>query len=424
MRKIKCGECENIITKKHDGQSKKMLQSQMLKSSKSYKLKYSNSANDTLIQDIISNDFEINKGLLLCYKFDRYSEIISPLLLKFPKINILGLLDKIILSLSTDQYNSVFKIKMDVPIIIDHQIIYENKKTFYVVVANLFGYNSFIFKNYTNDVFVPTYSYTFNLEDVSNLNTKLSFSIDKNWIPYTHLTYSVELPGTTGAYVIVSIPQTITSGHLYVYNAKDVNTGTNYILWGYNVSKINILLDSVKEKITPLCANIPPLFVYQQKVVDEKKITETVIKNDFTIICMTRSTILLINNTYGANLYIDDVIKKTGLGFYNNNKYGLYLGIYYIYVPQKFELAFLNKNDSNFIYSNADETKHSTGIIDGDKDVYDFYYGTIKIEIKGSFQPISIYTKKYGYLNCKDIIVYSDTCSSVLEDKPPYLIPY
>ena len=83
MRKIKC-ICSDIIAQKHDGQSKKMMQAQMLKAPKSYKLKYSNSANDTLIQDILSNDFNTNKKLLLCYKIDRYSDLISPLISKFP----------------------------------------------------------------------------------------------------------------------------------------------------------------------------------------------------------------------------------------------------------------------------------------------------------------------------------------------------
>ena len=182
MKNIKC-ICSDVISKQHDGQSKKMLQAQMLKAPKSYKLKYSNSANDTIIQVILSNEFEANKGLLLCYKFARYSELISPLILKYPKIKILELLDEIISTLQKpDQYNSVFNIKTIEPIIIDPQIIYENKKTFYVVVADLFGYNSFIFKNYTNDVLIPTYQYTFDLSHESNLNTRLSFSIDKNWI--------------------------------------------------------------------------------------------------------------------------------------------------------------------------------------------------------------------------------------------------
>ena len=198
----------------------------------------------------------------------------------------------------------------------------------------------------------------------------------------------------------------------------------NYILWGYNLNYFNILLDSIKESIIPICANKPTTMVYNKVPFID---TNNIFLDDYTTICMTRSSILLINNTFGANLYIDDIKNKNDIGGYNNNKYGLYLGTYYIYVPQKFELAFLNKNDSNFIYSNNSmdaSEKRSRGTIDGTDDIYDFYYGTIKIVVTGSFQPISIYTKNYGYLNGKDFIIYSEKCSTVLEDNDPYLIPY
>ena len=423
MKNIKC-ICSDVISKHHDGQSKKMMQAQMLKAPKSYKLKYSNSANDTITQVILSNDYESNKGLLLCYKFDRYSELIAPLILKYPKINILGLLNEIIENLQKpEEYNSVFKIKPIVPIISDPQLIYENKKTFYVVVADLFGYNSFIFKNYTNDVLIPTYSYTFNLEHESNLNTKLSFSVNKNWIPYTHLTYN-GVPGTPGSYAMITIPQSINIGQLYIYNATDANVGNNYLLWGYNTEYLSILLDSIKNTVTSICKNIETNMFYQKiPKIDENNIIDT-----FTTVCLPRSSILLINNSVGAKLYIDDVLIRQEIGYYINNKYGLYQSgetpsIYYMYVPQKFELAFLNKNNTNFTYT-GDETKKSIGTIEGTADDYNFYYGTIRINIKGSFQPISIYTKNYGYLNCYNIIIYSDKCSTVLEDNNPYLIPY
>uniref|UniRef100_A0A6C0JN98 Uncharacterized protein n=1 Tax=viral metagenome TaxID=1070528 RepID=A0A6C0JN98_9ZZZZ len=430
MRKLKCNDCPNIITKKYDGQSKKMLQAQMLKTPKSYKLKYSNSANDNIVRIIISNDYDSNKGLLLCYKFNRYSELISPFILKFPKIDIVGLLDKIILELSESERKRVFNIKEEVPVITDTQILYENKKTFYVVTAYLFGFYSFIFKNYTNDVFIPTYSYTFDLSHISNAEkrdetdntkiikpeSKLSFSIDKNWIPYTHLTYN-GTPGTAGANVIVTIPQSIKTGQLYIYNAASTNVAINYILWGYNLENFTVLLDSIKESILPICKNIPSGLEYQ-KIPDE---TINTLSTVYQIICMTRSSLLLVNNTYGVVLYFDDIKIRRGLGFNNIVKYGLYSGDYYIYVPPEYELTFFNKSDSNFIFS-GDNTKKSTDTIDGV--VYDFYYGTIKIVITGSFQPISIYTKSYGYLNCKDIMIYSETCSFILPDEKPYLIPY
>ena len=447
----KCA-CTEIITKQHDAQSKKMMQAQMLKAPKSYKLKYSNSANDTLIQDILSNDFNTNKKLLLCYKIDRYSDLISPLISKFPKIKILGLLDDIIVSLTQDEHNIVFKVKIDMPIILDTQFVYENKKTFYVITADLFGYNSFIFKNYTNDYLIPTYKYTFDLSDITNAEirdvddnivkpaSKLCFSIDRNWIPYTYLTYSDEPPGTPGAYVCVNIPSTIKNGQLYIYNSADKLIADNYFLWGHNISKLNIVLDSIKEKITPICVNKTTSMIYQkmsnvtsplsdyQRILNNDKINTF---TDYDIICMPQSSILFINNFFGANLYIEDIINKYGMGSYSISKYGLYgvdnnIYTYYLYIPYNFALAFINDDSdyTNFSYIGEDSKKYPDVIIDGTINTRDFYYGTITIKISGSFKTMSMYTKNYGYLNCKDIIIYSETCSSISKEEEPYLIPY
>ncbi len=444
----KCA-CTEIITKQHDGQSKKMMQAQMLKASKSYKIKYSNSANDTLIQNIISNDFDINKSLLLCYKINRYSDLISPLIFKFPKIRILGLLDDIIASLTEDQRILVFNIKIDVPITDPAPLIYEIKKTFYVVSANLFGYNSFIFKNYTNDFLIPTYSYKFDLSDITNAEikdttgkilkpaSKLSFSIDKNWISYKNLTYSIELPGTPGSYVTLTIPQTITNGNLYVYNSADTLIADNYLLWGHIVSKFTILLDSIKETITPICTNKKSSFTYQEMSNVTSPLSEyqktpnldninTI--NDYELICMPQSSILFVNSFVGANLYIEDINNKYGMGFYSIAKYGLYgvannIYTYYMYVPYKFALAFINDDSTNFSYAGETE-KEMSAPIDGIGDNYKFYYGTITIQISGPFKTMSMYTKNYGYLNCKDILIYSETCSSIPKEEEPYLIPY
>jgi hypothetical protein len=447
----KC-QCATIITKQHDAQSKKMLQAQMLKSPKSYKLKYNNSANDTLIQNILSNDFNTNKKLLFCYKIDRYTDLISPLIPKFPKIRILGLLDDIIVSLTQDEYNIVFKVKIDMPIILDAQLVYENKKTFYVITADLFGYNSFVFKNYTNDYLIPTYKYTFDLSDTTNAEirdvnnnivrvaSKLCFSIDKNWIPYTFLTYSDEPPGTPGAYVSVNIPSTIKNGQLYIYNDADVHNAGNYILWGHNISKLNIVLDTIKETIKPICVNktssmtslttssTTSSIMPSQKIPNIDKINTF---TDYDIVCMPQSSILFINNFFGANLYIEDVLNKYGMGSYSISKYGLYglannIYTYYLYIPYKFALAFINDDSdyTNFSYIGEDSKKYPNVIIDGTSNTRDFYYGTITIIISGSFKPMSMYTKNYGYLNCKDIIIYSETCSSISKEDEPYLIPY
>ena len=77
-----------------------------------------------------------------------------------------------------------------------------------------------------------------------------------------------------------------------------------------------------------------------------------------------------------------------------------------------YQLAFLNiDQSSNFVYSGEDKKKIQDYVIgtESENGLYNFYYGTIKIEIKGSFSPISIYTLQYGYLSGYKRIVYYGT---------------
>jgi hypothetical protein len=103
--------------------------------------------------------------------------------------------------------------------------------------------------------------------------------------------------------------------------------------------------------------------------------------------------------------------------FYSTDFYGLSNGgVYYIHVPKSYQLAFLNKDQSNnFVYSGDANKKTTEEIIGTENDgTYDFYYGTVKIEIKGSFQDISLYTLRYGYLGGYKRFVYTDKCVDVI----------
>ena len=76
-----------------------------------------------------------------------------------------------------------------------------------------------------------------------------------------------------------------------------------------------------------------------------------------------------------------------------------------------YQLAFLNiDQSSNFVYSGEDKKKIQDYVIgtESENGLYNFYYGTIKIEIKGSFSPISIYTLQYGYLSGYKRLMYYD----------------
>jgi hypothetical protein len=118
-------------------------------------------------------------------------------------------------------------------------------------------------------------------------------------------------------------------------------------------------------------------------------------------------------NYDGLHLYIQDIYDRTPVLYYTNFTFGLNIGTYYLFVPPIYTLAFLNKNQTNnFSYVGKNiNTKFIDNVIGTGVDtdgIYDFYSGTIIITITGSFQPISMYTKQFGYLDAKNIMVFSD----------------
>ena len=108
--------------------------------------------------------------------------------------------------------------------------------------------------------------------------------------------------------------------------------------------------------------------------------------------------------------------------YYTNFKFALNIGTYYLFVPPIYKLAFLNANQtSNFMYEGSNSTTHNVLGTDADG-TYNFYSNTIKITIKNSFQPISIYTLNYGYLDAKNKIIFSNEAPLIDPTIVPRLI--
>jgi len=428
--KLSCSskQCNIGITKKHNGVSSKMLQAQMVKTSGTHRVSYSNSNSDNINLIILSGDFDKNKKLLLCYDYAGYIRLLQPLSVQKPAL--LTMLTNIINSLTQDEKNAIYGIIPIPPVIIPPPININDitiTKTFYVITRSMTETAQyFVFKNFADDVFIPTNSYAFNLEHTSNRGTELSFSIDKNDNEYKYLTRSDISAGYVGAKLVLTIPQDISYNKLYTYNKKENRIfGTadpsynsydvyrlglyRYDFWGCMLKYIGIQLDTVSEKRINTCKNMPPpqIVPLVPRSYDINNNTSTTIKY------LTQSSILTAINYDGLHLYIQDIYDKTPVLYYTNFTFALNIGTYYLYVAPIYTLAFLNKNQTNnFSYVGK---KISTKITDNvigtgvDTDgVYDFYSGTIIITITGSFQPISIYTQQFGYLDAKNIMVFSD----------------
>lgn len=420
--KLSCNkkQCDEGITKKHNGVSTKMMQSKMVQTNGKKRVGYNNSNTDTINTIILAADYARNKSLLLCFKYVVYMRYFEPLAIKFPTLMIM--LNYILDNLTIDEYNSIYNIVE--PIITEVVPDINIKKTYYVVTRQMTAKTNktelikyFIFKNYsTEDTFIPTFSYVFNVEDPSNDGMDLSFSPNMDLKEYKYVT-KVGIPGTYGATVMVTLPQDISYNKLFIYNNNDAVDTFKYRYGGFTLNYLNILLESVADKqVTVKCSQIPYSIISPVK----PRIYTTDIVSEIKTVPLEQTSILTGITFNGVHLFIYELNNKEAALFYTNQLYGLNIGVYYLYVPRVFQLAFLNKNqESNFKYSGVESRKATDIVIGTDADgTYDFYYGTIKIEIVGSFQPISMYTKKYGYLDGESRIVYNDTIFINRVDKP------
>lgn len=414
--KLSCNkkQCDNGITKKHNGISTKMMQSKMVQTTGKHRISYNNSNTDNINTIILAADYAKNKQLMLCFKYVVYMRYFEPLAIKYP--NLMIMLNYILDNLSLDEYNSIYGIVIPIVNEVIPEIII--KKTYYVVsrqVTDTIKY--FIYKNYSSeDTFIPTYSYVFNVEHSSNDGMELSFSPNMDLNEYKYVT-KIGTPGTYGATVMVTLPQDISYNKLFIYNNSDPVDSYKYRYGGYTLNYLNILLESVADKNpTVACSKIPYSAISPVK----PKIYTTDIVSEIKTVSLEQSSILTGIQFNGIHLFMYEINDKSPGLFYINQLYGLNIGVYYLYVPRMYQIAFLNKNqETNFKYSGL-ESKKATDIVEGtDTDgAYDFYYGTVTIEIVGSFQPISMYTKKYGYLDGKSRMVYDDTSIITRVDNP------
>jgi hypothetical protein len=438
-----CNKKCNEVTKKHNGVSTKMLQAQMVKSSSNRRITYNNSHTDNINSIILSGNFEKNKDLLLCYKYNAYYKLLQALSMSHPKLMamLMNMLNNIINSLTLKEINSIYGIIEPpvIPVVEPTEIIIE--KTYYVISrtmridpSNGEPIRYFIYKNYSGDgQFVPTYSYKFNLEDSSNIGTELSFAttttlgidkvdnVTKIIYEYKNIIRSPIAPGNIGSYIIVTIPLDVSHNKLYTYNRLEPDDNHRFLLWGFSLSYFAIQLDTVTLKGPTFSPIVPRSY-------------EMYINRSSTIKYLTQSSILTAINFYGLNLYIRDIYyDNTTVLYFVNFTYALNIGTYYLFVPPIYKLAFLNKNQtSNFNYVGLNlSTKVTSDVIgtnasdtdaSGTDGTYDFYSSTIKITVTGAFDPISLYTLKMGYLGGKDLFVFSTEGPIIDQTFTPRLI--
>ena len=426
----KCyAQCSNGGLKYTNGVSTKMMQSKMINTTGKEKIAYSNSKTNTIKSIILNADYKANMSLLLCLKYSGYMRYFEPL----KNNKLIEMLAFIINNMLTEQQKDLVYERVIPNIIIPPTPIYQFGKKYYVVTRTTINTSGdsisyFIYKNYTEyDRFIPTYEYVFDFSDPTNKiivdNTEINFansfalSINKDFKEYTTTVYR----DTENSTITLKIPFEFEHSRLFIYNRDSKYINERYTFGGNTLEYISIDLKSVREtRPVYKCPGSEITDTYVVPFNPPKYILPYESRNP--IVCLAQSNILTGIPYRGLNLYINNIDDRTTMLFYSNSIYALFNATYYIYIPEMYELAFLNKNqETNFNITNVEgkEFTRNERIIDqlGDTEIngtYNFYYGYVKITVNGSFSPISIYTFRYGYIGGYKRLIYDDRCERLV----------
>jgi hypothetical protein len=336
---------------------------------------------------ILSADYESNRKLLFRLKYKLYMKYLNHVIScgRYNSDEIFANLENIISKLTTEEYNYVFEINIQVDISVNIADV-KITKTFYISVDT--NRQFFLIQNYIGEYIRPYYSYVFNLEHPSNLNTRFCLSQKKNGFPVNGLVYN-GTPGTPGAYIIFTAPVNIYYS-LYVYNSLSRDAYE----WGYG------------QPLLPVLQINQPIYSF----------------TSFTYIAPQQNSSLSVYYNDSLRFFI----QTTGIDFFTtsslNYNYYFYYGTYYLQVPKIYSIALLNKGQEKQIYYNGEITKNVTSTIyettnDGK---YNFYYDTITISIYEPFTPISMYSELYGYLGATNAIIFNPDAMPVAKPEIRY----
>lgn len=116
--------------------------------------------------------------------------------------------------------------------------------------------------------------------------------------------------------------------------------------------------------------------------------------------------------TDGGNEYFgfDNIV-----GYDETIRYGLAVGTYRINIPTGYAIAVLNIGKTNITYSGQTLVTTSTIIGTTADGTYQFYNGTVTINVLGDFGNVSIYgynvsTQTTGYMGGRSLFIYSESC--------------
>jgi len=370
--------------------STKILQASMIRNHA--KITYNNSRLKTVYNLMLGLDYVINRNLLFQYKYRLYSRYLNELLRgninQSVKEDLSNMIQTLVSSLTPAEYRFVFDVILPPPVVVP-DVIVDSTYTFYVIQRKMTNRSYFVFKNLPTNLLLETLTfYIFDVSDPSNLNTVLSFSEEKNGIPYRGIEY-ISTPGTEGAKVILSIYKDIQSVQLFVYNAIERSPIIQY-RWGYSIESILVHLDN--------------------SVVQEVA--------NFLYINARQYSYLSVYESSGPKYSINDSLNPVVFLEFNQYRYKLSYGTYYLEIPKTYSATLLNKGYEEYISFIGDTNKRFTENVIGlnllsqstpvQEGIHDFYYGRVRVTV---YKPLpfdfSFYSRTFGFMGGMKLIQFS-----------------
>ena len=415
--KEKCNTCIPKTNSHINQLSNKRLRSKMLQFNRS--ITYNNSKTNQIIKKIQSLDEDINKKLLLQLGkrlYDKYFQRIvrSTRTNDNDKAHYTIMYNRMISELTyaqqsklgiyvqTEAQKNYLIQSRNINLVENPDFIFYCKTSTIGLNENLEWHNIVITNIKRNQFIYPGKKYKFDLSHPSNIGHKLSFSEKKYQFKDVNNIYFIGTPGYPDACIIYKPDINISLYKVFLYDKLDLYRNSFDFF--------------------PLCHKTLPIL---PKYKTNSVLTYTTTPN---MVCLPSISELRIVVLDGPKFFLEDSSVHTRGNIFKdrydpNRQYGLHEGTYVI-IQKDFSnpITIINKNMEHLIQLIGNPNKKSTFYLQGLSDdvndtsldgLYNFYYGTIFMDVGGDFGECGIYSKKYGFNTMERILTYTSLCNNV-----------
>jgi hypothetical protein len=143
-------------------------------------------------------------------------------------------------------------------------------------------------------------------------------------------------------------------------------------------------------------------------------ITDLSLNYDYYGLC-AQNRVNVIDSTY--------VTFNDHLTYSSSRKYNMYLGEYMFFIPQSCPITFMNRTKESIVSVDSLNTGSYYTNTGPDGFIYKFYYGVVRVTIRGDFGHMSFCSLKNGYMGGYKIFGYDSNFSNAVSYPDPLSIP-